>query len=141
MRILARREHSTAELRQKLRRRGFEEEAIGTVVAECRRLAYLDDERAGRQMIDSLVRRGFGVLRIRSEFVKRGLSGEACERMLDDLADHAVQRRAAEKVLIKKDRTALCREADERKRMIRLHRFLRSRGFPEAVIYDVLNGL
>jgi len=99
-------------------------------------LDYLDDRRALRQVLDGLKRKGFGIHRIRHELLKRGLAGDeanavrlrACARGRRSVA----RRVCAEKV---EEPPA---GAGAGKRRLRLMRFLRSRGFSNAVIYDVM---
>ena len=79
VRILAGRDHTRYEIRQKLKQRGFSPGAIRAAVAECERLNYIDDERTARIYIGQLVRRGFGFRRIAIELRKKGLQGRRFE--------------------------------------------------------------
>jgi regulatory protein len=137
LRLLGRRDHSVAELRQKLIRRNVTEDVIQTVLAECLRLNYLDDARTARALIERFKRKGCGVFRIRHELAQRGLSGETFQDLLDNSLAPVEERALARRVLQKKLKT-LGHEPEPRKRMLRLQRFLRGRGFSDAVIADVL---
>ena len=129
--ILSIREHSTAELTQKLTQRGYTEDVIQRVLMDCRQRNYLDDRRAAGQLLESMKRKGFGVHRIRSEFLRRGLPGDCGE--FDPAEESSVALRVAQKKW-----KSLQREAEPSKRRLRLIRFLRSRGFSEGVLLDVL---
>jgi regulatory protein len=140
LRLLGRRDHSVAELRQKLIRRDVAEDVIQTVLAECLRLSYLDDVRTARALIERFKRKGCGSYRIRHELAQRGLSGETFQDLLENSFAPAEERELARRTLQKKLKT-LGREPAHRKRMLRLQRFLRGRGFSDAVIADVLGDL
>jgi len=140
LRLLGRRDHSVAELRQKLIRRDVTEDVIQAVLAECLRLNYLDDARTARTLIERFKRKGCGVYRIRHELAQRGLSGERFRDLLEKSVTPSEERELARRTLQQKLKT-LSREPEHRKRMLRLQRFLRGRGFSDAVIADVFEDL
>jgi regulatory protein len=140
LRLLGRRDHSVAELRQKLMQRDVAEDLIRTVLAECLRLNYLDDARTARALIERFKRKGCGVYRIRYELAQRGLSGETFQDLLENSLAPSEERELARRTLQKKMKT-LSRELEPRKRMLRLQRFLRGRGFSDAVIAEVFEDL
>jgi len=140
LRLLGRRDHSVAELRQKLIRRDVAEDVIQSVLAECLRLGYLDDARTARALIERFKRKGCGLYRIRHELAQRGLCGETFRDLLETSLAPSEERELARRALQKKLKT-LGREPEHRKRMLRLQRFLRGRGFSDAVIADVLGDL
>lgn len=137
LRILARRDHSVAELVRKLARRGYAEDAIQRVVAECGRLGYLDDGRAADQVIDRMKRRGMGARRIRHELQQRGLDGREVEAQLQARVPPLEERSTARRVALKKW-DALAGEPDPQKKRLRLQRFLRYRGFPDSLVFEIL---
>jgi regulatory protein len=137
LRILARRDHSQAELVQKLTVRGYGEEVVQRVAAECRRLNYLDDERAARQIIDRMKRKGMGARRIRGELQRRGLQGEPAEALLRACVPASEERAMAQRLSFKKWKT-FAAEPDLPQKKLRLQRFLHYRGFSDSVILDTL---
>ncbi len=137
LRILARRDHSTAELIQKLNRRGYAADIAQRVVAECSRLNYLDDRRATRQVIGGMIRKGMGTCRIRHELQKRGLDGELAEAQLRASATPEEEQSLARQVARRKWAT-LAGEPNSQKKLLRLQRFLRYRGFSDAVVFEML---
>lgn len=137
LRILARRDHSVAELARKLARRGYAEDIIQRVVAECGRLGYLDDVRAAGQMIDRMKRRGMGARRIRHELQQKGLDGGPTEAQLQVRLPPAEERSLARRVALRKW-DALAGESDPQKKRLRLLRFLRYRGFPDSLVFEIL---
>lgn len=137
LRILAGREHSVFELSQKLVRRGYEEETVRQVVAECGRLNYLDDRRAADQLISRLQRKGLGLRRIRHELEKRGLD------------DHRIEARLRVGLTLENERSLACRvalkkmkslegETDSQAKKLKLQHFLRYRGFSDSIIIEVV---
>jgi regulatory protein len=137
LRILARRDHSVAELARKLARRGYEEETVRRVIAECGRLEYLDDRRTAGQLIRRMQRRGLGLRRIRHELEKRGMDESQAETQPYAGMTLEAERARATQVALKKW-SALAGETDSQKKMLKLQRFLRYRGFSDSLIIELL---
>lgn len=137
LRILARRDHSVFELAQKLARRGYEEGTVRRVVAECGRLNYLDDRRVAGQLIGRMQRKGLGTRRIRHELEKRGVDEHQAEAQLHARVTPADERSLAWRVALKKWK-ALAGETDLQKKILKLQRFLRYRGFSDSMIIELL---
>jgi regulatory protein len=137
VRILANRDHSKHELKQKLQQRGFAGEIIDTVLAECERLDYINDPRTALQYILQLKRKGFGKRYIRLALKKKHLSGAAVQDLLKENYPAADERENAAKLLEKKRQT-LKPEADLQKNRAKMYRFLSARGFNKDVIAEVV---
>ncbi len=137
IRILARRSHACAEIRQKLRQRGFDADIIQAVISECERMNYLDDRQTAGQYFRELKNRGWGAQKIRAEMRKKGLYGDLAESLISDYAESQEEREIARNVLEKK-KAAFDRERDGRKRKEKIFRFLSSRGFSGSVISQVV---
>lgn len=137
VRLLARRNHTSLEIEQKLRKRGFDSEAIAWAVAECERLRYIDDEKTGRFYFLELKRKGCGPRRIRFQMKQKGLSGEFVEEMISGYEAGEEELEAARKALEKK-RPRFDREPDARKRKEKMYRFLYSKGFSGEIISALL---
>ena len=89
LRLLARRAHSRVELRRKLARRGYSEEAIHTALARLAELGYLDDA----AFAAAHVRRRSGArgpLALSAELAARGVDKRVVGRILAGF-DHAAQ--------------------------------------------------
>ena len=140
VRILANRDHSKYELKQKLRQRGFASKVIGTVMMECERLNYINDHRTAHVYISQLKRKCFGKRYIRMALKKKRLSSTAIENFLLENYPEADEHESAGKLLEKK-RETFGREADLKKRRDKMYRFLYSRGFSTTVISDVIRHL
>jgi regulatory protein len=136
-RILTHRDHSKYELKQKLQKRGFTSEVIDTVITECERLNYIDDNRTAHVYISQLKRKCFGKRHIRLALKKKRLSGAVIEKILLENYTEAEEHKNAGKLLEKKRKT-FHREEDSKKRRDKIYRFLYSRGFNKDVIIDLI---
>ena len=82
MRLLARREHSRAELRGKLVGRGFENDSVEELLQGLEDQDLLSDERFAMSLIASRVETGYGPKRIDLELRNRGVSEELARETL-----------------------------------------------------------
>ncbi|WP_069469959.1 regulatory protein RecX [Candidatus Marithrix sp. Canyon 246] len=76
MEYLARREHASLELSNKLARKGFDADVIESVLAQLQADNLLSDERFVEAYIRHRSNKGFGPLHIRQELQKRGINGD-----------------------------------------------------------------
>jgi regulatory protein len=84
LRLLARRAHSRAELRQKLARRGYEEVEVGSAMARLAEMGYLDDA----SFAQGLVRRRSatrGSLAVAAELTAKGIDRQGTAVALAEL--------------------------------------------------------
>ena len=124
MNLLARREHSLAEMRQKLRRRFADEAAVETELHKLVAENLQSDARYAESFARQRAIRGYGPLRVRQEMRDRGLPDQAISEALEaaelDWAALAAQ------VLYKKFGRQDCADIRERARRVR---FMQYRGF------------
>ena len=85
--ILACREHSAYELRQKLERKGCPPELAEDLVGELTEARLVVDVRFGTVLVRSKLRQGWGRQRILRELSLRGVRGEALEAVLSGNAE------------------------------------------------------
>ena len=131
MKMLARREHSRAELCAKLLPHVQEGDDIEAVLDELARRNWLSDERAATQLIHA--RRGrFGTQRIAHELRQKGISEELIVAALPALKDGELQ--AAREVWQRKFGTPPQDEKDKARQV----RFMQSRGFSMDAIFRLL---
>ena len=138
LRILAGRDHSKQELARKLRQRGFKAKDIEKAISECIRFDYLDDERTSRLLINQMIRKGYGLNRIRHALKKKGLKGEGIQHILSEEVSDADEEDGARRML-KKNIRRFERERDLKKRRDKIYRFLFARGFSRETIIKVLD--
>jgi regulatory protein len=83
--LLARREHSLKELRQKLRARGFDSESINTVLDQLTREGLQSDQRYTESYLRSRISRGYGPVRIVMELRQRGITDDVIDNCIDSI--------------------------------------------------------
>ena len=83
--LLARREHSRLELRQKLAQRGFPAELIDPVLNELAESGLLNESRYAEMYASSRADKGYGPLRIASELRERCIPQEQIDQALAEL--------------------------------------------------------
>jgi regulatory protein len=135
---LARRDFSAADLRRKLKDRGFDASAIEPVIAGLEASNVINDGRYGDNVVAHRARRGQGPARIRQELKRSGLASEAIQSTMDkakdDGPDFLSLARAAR---ARKFGSELPKDWKERSRQAR---FLQYRGFSTDHIRAVLEG-
>jgi regulatory protein len=123
MDLLARREHSLAELRRKLADREFGPDEIEQTLAGLVRDGLANEGRFVEAFVASRIRRGQGPIRIRAELVERGVAAEAIAAVLPDAHDWGALARE-----VRRKRFGAAAPAEFRERA-RQSRFLEYRGF------------
>jgi len=136
---LARRDFSAADLRRKLKDRGFAESAIEPVIVELESSNVINDSRYGDNVVAHRARRGQGPARIRQELKRSGLGSEdiqtTMDKAKDDGPDFIGLARAAR---ARKFGPEIPKDWKERSRQAR---FLQYRGFSTDHIRAVLEGV
>jgi regulatory protein len=130
LRLLGRRAHSRAELRQKLARRGYEEGEVATAMARLTEMGYLDDVAFAR----GLVRRRSatrGSLAVSAELTAKGIDRQGTAEALAGL-DAESQLAAATRLAER-----MCPRGAEigyREMLDRVGVKLLRRGFPSGIV-------
>ncbi|MGH8225030.1 MAG: regulatory protein RecX [Gammaproteobacteria bacterium] len=135
LRLLVRREHSVQEITSKLTSRGYQREAVVTVVAVLAAENLLSDTRFVEEFVASRARRGSGPVKIRDELRARGVDERLVETMLMEQAESWAANAA--RVRRKRFGAAPPRDYAERARQAR---FLQQRGFSMDAIRAALDG-
>ena len=132
--LLARREHAVAELAGKLKRQGFDGDAVSRAVDRLVDDGYLSDARFTEAFVRHRCEQGQGPVKIRAALAERGideaLAQEALERQAVDWLEQA---RAA-----RRKRFGGAPPADKKERA-RQARFLAGRGFESEHVYRVVD--
>ncbi len=124
MNLLARREHSRRELRQKLRRRFSETPLLDQVLQRLANENLQSDERFAESFVRQRAQRGYGPGRVRQQLTERGLDDEAVSHAFTaaEVDWCAVASRAYQK----KFGDSGCADISDKSRRIR---FMQYRGF------------
>ena len=133
MRLLATREHSTAELRRKLLQKGGAQAEVEVCVQELLAQNLLSDERFTEGFVHSRRQRGQGPLRIQRDLQEHQIAPELIARYLDPRSPGWLEQ--ALSVREKKFGAAM---PEDYKEKMRQARFLEQRGFPHELIRQVL---
>ncbi|WP_207796356.1 regulatory protein RecX [Pseudohalioglobus lutimaris] len=124
MNLLARREHSRKELKQKLQKRFDDESVIDAQLNQLAEENLQSDSRYAESFVRQRFNRGYGPLRIRQEMRQKGLSdGEISVAMTAEDFDWCA---SAERVLSRKYGNGCAIELKEKARRTR---FMQYRGF------------
>jgi len=134
--LLARREHSRAELRQKLTTRGHSAEAVDALLDRLAAQRLQSDERYVEAYVRVRSGRGYGPQRIRAELRERGIADELIEAAL--AAQPAAGTPRIDDVWRRKYTGHLPVDYRERARQMR---FLQQRGFSLADIHALFGRL
>jgi regulatory protein len=134
MRLLARREHSRAELARKLAPHAVDEEEIRRLLDELESRGWLSEQRVVEQMVHAR-RSRFGMRRIERDLVAKGVSADAIAAARPEIKSGELA--AAREVWRKKFGGRLPRTPTERARQAR---FLQGRGFDLDVVMKIMKG-
>ena len=83
LRLLTRREHSSAELAQKLFRKNFAPEGIQATLKKLHEENFLNENRFIENFIRYKMNRGYGPLRIQAELIEKGIDEETFKKILN----------------------------------------------------------
>jgi len=129
LRLLARREHSRAELARKLARRAESPEALARLLDELAARKQLSDERYAEARAHQLARK-YGAARIRHDLRSKGVDDAVAER-----ASAGGELERARAILARKYRMPVTSRMERARRT----RFLQSRGFSHDTIRTLLS--
>jgi regulatory protein len=125
------REHSVAELRQKLEQKFEHSELILAALDWLLELGYLNDSRFAEIFVRASITKGRGPVRIRQELQQKGVAQKYIFQGIDEVDVDWQQQAAA--VLARKFRS---QPADQKERAKQM-RFLQSRGYCADHIYPL----
>ena len=130
MDLLARREHSEQELRQKLKTREYDADAIDEVLQALKKDRLQSDERFTESYVNHRFNAGVGPLKIRFELRQKGVSDRLADEFLEPLSDQWDELMTRQR--IRKYGASIPNDYAERMKQAR---FLQNRGFsPESVM-------
>jgi regulatory protein len=133
LRLLARREHSRAELVRKLEQGGFDTSDIQPLLDEFEQKNWLSDRRFAESYVADHRARA-GSVKLAYDLRQRGVSDSIIEAVLSDNRDGELERARA--IWQKKFGSAPTDASDKARQM----RFLQSRGFTAEVIRRTMAG-
>lgn len=142
-RYLSNRNHSSFELKNKLKKKGFATSVIDTVISELLEKKYLNDYTFADNFVRHRIeRRKEGVMKITSELYKKGIPRNIIAEVTETIKEHPQNIENATELGTKKLEKIKNRgETDYNKIKSKLFLFLKGRGFTSDVIFDVINEL
>jgi regulatory protein len=132
LRLLARREHSKAELQRKLSAHAASSAALDELLSLLESKKQLSDERYAAERARILSRK-FGAARIRHDLKSNGIAEEISARLVSNSEE--MEKAKAKAILARKYREPAATREERAKRM----RFLQSRGFSSEIIFSLLS--
>jgi regulatory protein len=141
-RYLGRRQHSTSELRIKLKQKGYETELINEVLDDLKKKNYLDDTEFAKMFVEEKIKlKLWGEQKLRNELIKRGIKSEVISEVLRNIISEEDKLNNVMTVASKKYDTLRNRKLDKDVIKKKLITFLNSRGYNYAVIKEVCDEL
>lgn len=138
---LGRRVHSSREIKNKLLQKGYEKNLIEEVVSSLVEKQILNDSEFARIYIDEKLRlKKWGIRKLKSELIKKGISESIIREVIVDIPDEN-QFNSAIDIAKKKLKLLSARESDSQKIKQKLYSSLSSKGFSYDVISKVINKL
>ena len=136
--LLTRREHSVRQLRYKLAKRGFDEQAIASALLACQRLDLQSDVRFAEAACRSRIARGYGPLMLRQLLQYERVSSDIIEKIFDEIHQDIDWVAEASSVWVKKfgalnGASDLSDDAKAKAKQ-KQGQFLRYRGFSDTTV-------
>jgi regulatory protein len=141
-RYLGRRQHSTSELRIKLKQKGYETELINQVLDDLKNKNYLDDTKFAEMFVEEKMKlKLWSEQKLRSELIKRGIKSEIISDVLRNLIPDEDKLNNAMIIASKKYDALKNRNVEKDVIKRKLITFLNSRGYNYDVIKEVCDKL
>ncbi len=137
LRILKYRFNSAAELRRKLRAKGFTAEVIDEAIARLSNDRWVDDERFAAAYVRSRLQKRKGRVRIRSELIGAGVDAEIIRRVVAENVDTEEEQARAAALAAKRLPILLRRYAPEVARN-KLTAYLLNQGYDAALVRRIV---
>ncbi len=139
MELLSYRSRTTAEMHNRLIRKGYPESVATRVVADLEQGGILDDEAFAREFtLQKVESRRVGEYRIRRDLMKRGIDRETADRSVAAHSQDADWRGAAMTIAVRKWESLPATLPVEKKRK-RLYDYLARRGFAFELIRSIVH--
>lgn len=130
--MVSRREHSSKEIEDKLRREGYSQAASSSAVAKGRELRLVSDERFAESFIRMKLACGWGPVRLERELAQRGIALKEVAGWPEEFLD-------GDDVAARADQLLATKRVPDKNAYPKLVRFLASRGYPLSVCKDAVS--
>ena len=137
--FLSRRAHSAFELKQKLRKKNYNEELIDQVLEELNEKKYLNDEGFAAKYVEEKQRlKKVGKNRLKSDLIKKGIHYKIIDKVLNDEFSETEMLENAFIIASKKYISLSKTESEESIIKLKISRYLFSKGYDFETIRDVI---
>lgn len=123
------------ELKAKLLQSGYSPTEAESAIEECIKRGYINDALFAADFAEANLGRGSGCRKIRQKLLRRGIDRELVAQTLEECS--ASEPESARQALIFKWKS-LSREKDPYKKRAKAFRFLAGRGYPPALISELI---
>ena len=138
--LLRSRPRSEAEIRSRLKLKGYEASVVEAVVEGLKRCGQLDDEKFARLWVESRMHSNpMGDIVLRRELKEKGVSDSIIEATLTDKAANYDEYKVA--FSMAEERFRQLAKVDRRKALKRLYDFLLRRGFAYDIVQRIIDGI
>lgn len=140
MRYLARREHASFELKQKLRKKKYDEELIEQIIFHLKEKDLLDDYQFALKYIqERVLYKKVGEKKAAQELMAKGVSRDLIEQALSEtVLDEEIEKNVKQ-LAEKKLRLLEKRETDTFKLKQKLVSYLLGRGYDSEIVFSTVN--
>lgn len=140
-RYLSGRNHSKYELKIKLQKKQYDISLIQKVLVDLERQGLLNDTEFANNYYNSQLKRKRGLLQIKANLSKKGVSREIVESVSQRLNNDEEFIVSAKEIAEKKIKLLLRRNLEDKVIKQKVFQFLASRGFTTNIIMEALNQL
>ncbi len=138
-RLIGRRDHSSAEIKRKLLKKGFDIKLINELLSELTNKDYLNDYNfAQKYSEEAITKKKSGIIKVRNDLIKRGVSNETIEDVLNNIDENTLIENARE-LLNKKIKSSAFINTEPHKKKQKLFSYLKSKGYSSELIMKLLN--
>lgn len=140
-RLLARRLHSTHELKLKLIKKKYDKLIIDNVIQSLKEENYLNDDQFAKLLTEEkYVKKKFGKNKIRAELYKKGIDKSVIDSILNNQDDELNYDNA---IFLAKKKLKFLNEkkTDKKKLKEKLYSFLSRKGYDSELIMKVINNM
>ena len=139
LRILKIRPNSIAEIRAKLKRKGYDQDEADEVVKKLITQGLLDDRVFANAWIRYRLARPFGFGKIKQELKEKGIAPELLAECLESAQEQVDVKAVIQELALAKN--ARMGQVEIKKRKKRIFDFLVRRGYPIGDVYEVVGKL
>lgn len=137
--LLARKDYTTFEFKNKLLQKGFDENVIESTINYFRELNFLNDRNYAFNYAENKIEdKNFSLLKLKTTLQKKGID----ENIINEVTEHFFNNPESERELIKKEIELYKRKKNineiNQDNVHKLARYLYSKGFNESLIKSVL---